>query len=867
MSNKNNCLLKRLILVVLLTGLTHLAAAATEFIEDFSSGLPAYMEQGQGFGAGAINFTAGNASWPNVNGFRQYVRTKASDYSRISFVFEGNVTLSPVADWGAAFFGIGKADGNPNFYGEPISPTIKITVGPTVSYLNGSMVLAVENPDAAGNVSVTIPGAAGDGTHRLRLVWNALTKSAYAQIDKNYAGGNFVADFTSAELAINTLTAGNSHLYFGGGNSLVWDDLSVNFVLTPGNPIPANGAVNVDPTSLMSWDPTTFLSNAVYEISIGTDPNCNDLVAGQSTGSITQFNPAGLFGYTSTYYWRITAIGDNGTGASLASPPMVFSTGGKVTSHKPGNGSIAGPQTDLSWAGSGLAVQYRVYFAPQGQPLVELANSPYTDEVVPNADLPALVEGVAYQWKVEEVDVVGNALVAGDVLSFTVGVSNAPVTKGLVLHLDAARIKGLSNGDPVSKWSDFSGRYNDATQSLSARKPTYIANAVNGQPAVGFDAIDDNMVTPLILNAPYTVFAVFNGYDAVTPHRAIAGSNNWLIGPYVGSIQHYANGWVSQAVPMNPGQFYTTTAVNTGSASTFLIDSADGTNGAGTGSPGRVFLGANGPFVEPLDGEIAEVIIFDKALAQADLDAVSIYLDMKYGTIDPNIVPRAFSAVPEDGQDLVPTDVTLSWAAPLGIDAPTYDVWFGPQGNLARVGNQAANTIDRVGLVAGETYQWRIDVPQVIDPNSGEMVAGYVWTFTTMPPKAHSPSPADGAVGVAQNVVLRWGKGTGAESHDIYLSTVQNDVVTGAAFVGDQAAEDTEYDPDLAFGATYYWRIDETVQGQVYMGDIWSFTVASPQCSRVLAADINGDCIVNLEDIALVAADWLECVLVNGDCP
>ncbi len=861
------CLLM-LVPVVLVMAPTQFACAAIEFSEDFAAGLPAYMEPGIGFGDGVIDFSEGSARWSNVNGFRQYVRTKQSNYNQISFVFEGTVTLSPVADWGAAFFGIGRADGNAGFYGEPIQPTIKITAGPTVSYLNGNAVFAIENPGGAGNQAITMPGAAGDGTHRLRLVWNALTKSAYAQIDRNYAGGSFVADYTSSEITINTLTASNSHLYFGGGNSIVWDDISVKFILSLANPVPANNAVNVDPTALMTWEPTNFVPNAVYEISIGTDPNCTDLVDSQSTGSICQFNPVGLFDYVSTYYWKVTAIGDNGTGAAISTPPMIFSTGGKVTSQGPRNDSIAGPLTDLTWSGSGLAAGYRVYFARQGQPLVELPNSPYADEMVPNADLPSLAIGSSYQWKVEEVDVVGSPLVSGDLLIFTVGVSSAPLTDGIVLHLDAGTIEGIADGAPVTKWSDYSGKYNDATQSVPDYKPTYKANAVNGRPAVAFDALDDDMATPLILGAPYTVFAVFNGYDAVSPHRAIAGSNNWLIGPYAGGINHYANGWVSNAVvPVTPGRYYITAAVNTGAASTFLVDHVNSTSGAGTGSPGRVFLGANGAYIEPLDGDIAEVIIFDRALGQADLDAVTKYLDDKYDTIDPNITPRAFNPSPRDTQDMIPTDLTLTWAAPLGVDAPTYDVWFGPVDNLALLGNQTDTSVEMTDLVAGETYQWRIDVPQVTDPNSGQIVPGYVWTFTTLPPKAHSPFPADGDAGVPQNVVLTWGKGTGAESHDIYLSTVYDDVVSGAAFIADQTADNTQYDPDLVFNQTYYWRIDETVQGQVFMGDIWSFTVGAPECGRVLPGDINGDCLVNLQDLALIAADWLECVLVNGDCP
>ena len=53
--------LTMLILVVLLLGVTQVASAASEFTEDFSGGLPAYMELGAGYGAGTIDFSAGNS--------------------------------------------------------------------------------------------------------------------------------------------------------------------------------------------------------------------------------------------------------------------------------------------------------------------------------------------------------------------------------------------------------------------------------------------------------------------------------------------------------------------------------------------------------------------------------------------------------------------------------------------------------------------------------------------------------------------------------------------------------------------------------------------------------------------------------------
>lgn len=58
--------------------------------------------------------------------------------------------------------------------------------------------------------------------------------------------------------------------------------------------------------------------------------------------------------------------------------------------------------------------------------------------------------------------------------------------------LDATQL-GLTNGDPVSSWTDLSGNNNHFTSSASAR-PTYTASGINDLPSLTFDGVDDGMV-------------------------------------------------------------------------------------------------------------------------------------------------------------------------------------------------------------------------------------------------------------------------------------------------------------------------------------------------------------------------------------
>ncbi len=98
---------------------------------------------------------------------------------------------------------------------------------------------------------------------------------------------------------------------------------------------------------------------------------------------------------------------------------------------------------------------------------------------------------------------------------------------------------------------------------------------------------------------------------------------------------------------------------------------------------------------------------------------------------------------------------------------------------------------------------------------------------------ASNPRPKDGATDVPQDVVLGWDPLATATTRDVYFGTAYNDVnEAGRAKPGNVLASRgqtaTTFAPaDLAYGQTYYWRIDEvnaTPDGTIFKGDIWSFT-------------------------------------------
>jgi len=95
--------------------------------------------------------------------------------------------------------------------------------------------------------------------------------------------------------------------------------------------------------------------------------------------------------------------------------------------------------------------------------------------------------------------------------------------------------------------------------------------------------------------------------------------------------------------------------------------------------------------------------------------------------------------------------------------------------------------------------------------------------------------PEIGSVQVPQPLVLSWQPGAWATHHDVYLGPNENTVTYAAignpdVYQGHIPAETHTYEPGmLAYGETYYWRIDgvnETEAGLGCRGDTWRFTTA-----------------------------------------
>ena len=247
-----------------------------------------------------------------------------------------------------------------------------------------------------------------------------------------------------------------------------------------------------------------------------------------------------------------------------------------------------------------------------------------------------------------------------------------PVTDGLVLHLDADSGVAAS-GSNVVTWSDQSGAANDV--SFLGGAPLFVSNGLNGQSYLRFDGIDDG----LGLDSP-------TGLPSGAADRTMFVVTNYLAGPWAG---------VAYGTPMDNEAFGLVTA--SGSSGFMTVqgwglanDFRSGTPGIGEGWLTQSAVYAGGELSHYRDGqlidsathtfntgntslrlgvelndnrhaqmELAEVIIFDRALNEVERQQVEDFLASQYFADNALPVANADSYTGDQGGTIDTAAATL----------------------------------------------------------------------------------------------------------------------------------------------------------------------------------------------------------------
>jgi len=217
---------------------------------------------------------------------------------------------------------------------------------------------------------------------------------------------------------------------------------------------------------------------------------------------------------------------------------------------------------------------------------------------------------------------------------------------GLVLWLDAG--EGITHGSGVSMWKDQSGNNNHATQVDTNMQPNYEVDVLNDLPVVRFDdydyleAPDDDSLDIVDAITIFTVTCpgsnvtqcIIAKDGLVTNYR----SWNWHISETPGSSMRMRLNGVNPVYVDGSTDLKETWHLGTGRYDGAImelwfdgeLESFKGASGTitATEEPVRIGLFSNGKY--PFNGDIAEILVYNRALSDSEREMVENYLNAKY---------------------------------------------------------------------------------------------------------------------------------------------------------------------------------------------------------------------------------------------
>lgn len=221
-----------------------------------------------------------------------------------------------------------------------------------------------------------------------------------------------------------------------------------------------------------------------------------------------------------------------------------------------------------------------------------------------------------------------------------------PVTDGLQLSLDASEVASLITDElgRVAQWNDLSGGGNHAAQGSQANRPTYNAAGLNGHPSLGFSGSSILSTPAFMVFSNHTIFvvaqAMTSGESDILGSGGVGADGDVLIMNYQNHYRghHWTGGGALAVLDSGLPSVITPTIYEQVSGDAFMriyrgvqLDNAMAADGPHATSAKPVSLGSRftsgGPcFV----GEMSEVLVYSRALSDAERSQVNGYLSAKW---------------------------------------------------------------------------------------------------------------------------------------------------------------------------------------------------------------------------------------------
>jgi len=239
--------------------------------------------------------------------------------------------------------------------------------------------------------------------------------------------------------------------------------------------------------------------------------------------------------------------------------------------------------------------------------------------------------------------------------------ANAGTITGAVWDNSEPFTEPIDDGTAVRLWSDQSGNGYDATQSTTAARPTFIASGLNGLPVVRFDGTDDRLALGasalgMLRNVGGATFFVVVKYPAnsienVTFFASIGTSvsssrltltqrtNNKL---QIGGRRLDADSFQSAETATTITNIFLIHSgiLNYANAKAFnyvngaldgAVDPFQTAGNTTNNDSNNITIGATGTPANYLNGDIGEIIVYNRALNTSELAQVHRYLARKWG--------------------------------------------------------------------------------------------------------------------------------------------------------------------------------------------------------------------------------------------
>jgi len=362
-----------------------------------------------------------------------------------------------------------------------------------------------------------------------------------------------------------------------------------------------------------------------------------------------------------------------------------------------------------------------------------------------------------------------------------------PVTESLIVHLRADSLTGLKDGDPVTVWIDSAqdDPVDGTVGDVGSGTPEYKADVLFGKPVVRFNGAE------ALSSVQLTIPDVEAGATCVMVCTGDKTSDlHERLGHFGASD---AVGGVSIAMDVCTQQ-------NTAQGSGFRLN-----NGWSlAGNPNPMTTGFHVGVWQASQGTLQSDLIY--------------YLDGVRQTLTQN--------------------------------NPTNTVTFTRTGNVVAVGNGHE---PGGGFYSGDYVSADLAVfiiyNRVLSEAEVATLTEYLRGEYLLHLNAVNPEPSSGSMVTGSLITLAWEPGDEATSHNVYLSTNEEDVVNADALA--LIATTTESSlligvigqplPEglVAPGNTYYWRVDEiTEDGTVTSGLVWSFGVPPTTAYAPVPVDV-----------------------------